>query len=156
RRLDAVANASISLEVDRRQARVGLVPDLRRHLMAAQILFELSFVAAAVEEQPPGPRIPDAVAEDDVQAEADLVDEVVHVALEAAVVVAGEEDPSRAGDERPPREMNRAHASQTTARVDVSGTVVDRKQHEPRDPEPEEAGLEAAHGAELIGDVVVF
>ena len=37
-----------------------------------------------------GPRISDAVAEHDVEPEADLVDEIVHVALEAAVVVAAE------------------------------------------------------------------
>src|SRR5262249_28745453 len=90
-RVQAVPDAQVPLEVARGQSRVGLVEGLARDLVPALELLEPELVAAPVAEQPPGPRPADAVAEGDVQAEADLVDEVVHVGLVAAVVAAHED-----------------------------------------------------------------
>ena len=102
------------------------------------------------------PRIAEAVAEDDVQSKADLVDEVVHVAFEAAIVVAGEQHAPLVVDEDPAREVNRGHACQPSAVEDVSRGVIDHPQDEGQHPAAKQTGLEAAHGAELVGDVVIF
>ena len=48
-----------------------------------------------------------AVAEQDVQAPADFVDEIVHVALVTAVVVAEEGDAALVVEEEPVREVDR-------------------------------------------------
>ena len=61
----------------------------------------------------------DAVAEHEVQPPADLVDEVVHVALVAAVVVAREDDAGLVVEEDPAREVDRLHAREIAAREDV-------------------------------------
>ena len=58
--------------------------------MTAQHVLEFLLVFSAVEDEPVGCGIADAVAENHVQAKAHLVDEVVHVAFEAAIVIAGE------------------------------------------------------------------
>ena len=57
--------------------------------------------------QPIGPRIADAVAEDGVQAEARLIDEIIHIALDGAVVIAEKHHPLPAVEKHPAREMDR-------------------------------------------------
>src|SRR5262249_20846134 len=110
---------------DCRQARIRLVPDLCRELVTAKVFLELALVPASIQDKPVGPGVSDTVAEDDVQPEADLVDEIVHVSLEAAVVVAHEYHALTVVQAHPAREMDGAHASQPTPRIDVPSGVVD-------------------------------
>ena len=93
-------------------------------------------------------RIADAVAEDEVEPEAGLVDEVVHVALEASVVVAHEGEPLFLVDPDPAREVNRSYARQPPARVDVLRGVVEDPQAKEPDCAADESGLERPNGAE--------
>src|SRR6185503_19240103 len=109
----SLPDADVSLQVERGQARVRLVPDVRGHLVATQVLLEFALVTASVQKEPVRPGVSDAVAEDDVEPEADFVDEVVHVALETAVIVAEKYDPLAVVEKHPAREMNRAHAGQS-------------------------------------------
>src|SRR6516164_3906014 len=90
-RAQAGADAAGALDVGQREAGVGLVPDLRRDLVPPLVALEVRLLLRAAEQQPRRARPADAVAEHEVQAPADLVDEVVHVGLVAAVVVAREE-----------------------------------------------------------------
>src|SRR6185312_13977832 len=83
----------VLVHVPRREVGIGGVPDLYRLLMATQDVLEDALVAGPSEEQPARLRIPDAVRERRVQAPGDLVDEVIHVALDAAVVVARKHHP---------------------------------------------------------------
>ena len=83
--------------------------------------FVFLFVAAAIQHEPVGLRIADAVAEDGVQTKARLVDEIVHVALDRAVVVAEEDHPLPVIEKDPAGEMNRANAGQAAAGEDVAG-----------------------------------
>ena len=101
-------------------------------------------------------RIAVAVAEDDVQPPGDLVDEVVHVALEAAVVVAGEDHPALVVEEDPAREVDRLHAGQVAVVEDVPRHVVDREEHAGQRQAPEEAGLDEAERRERVLDDVVL
>ena len=106
--------------------------------------------------EPARPRIADAVAEHDVEPEADLVDEVVHVALEAAVVVAQEHHALATVEKHPAREMDRAHAGQTAARVQMSRRVVDREEDHDRRPEPDAGPASGCPSRELVADVVIL
>jgi len=121
RELEAFPDALIALEVGERQARIGLVPDVRGQLMTPLEMLELVFEPRAARQQPARARPADPVAERQVQAPGYLVDEVVHVGLVTAVVVAGENDPPLVVEKRPEREMNRLHAGEMTAREDVPG-----------------------------------
>ena len=58
----------LRFEIDQREARVGLVPDLRRHLVAALVVLERLLDARAAVDQPVGARPADAVAEQQVEA----------------------------------------------------------------------------------------
>src|SRR5215510_8661644 len=101
--------------------------------MTSQVLLEFPLIATPVEDQPARSRITKTVAEDDIEAKANFVDEVVHVTLEAAVVVTGEENPVPAGDEHPSCEVDGTDTGQPPVGVNVSCGVVDCQQHELRD-----------------------
>src|SRR5258708_30765081 len=89
--LNALANARVTRQIECRETGIGLVPDLRRYLVAAIGVLESQLVLGAVLDQPVGARIAATVAEDDVQSPSDLVDEIVHIGLMAAVIVADEQ-----------------------------------------------------------------
>src|SRR4051812_17673061 len=97
----------VALELDQREPGGGLVPALRRHLVAPRVVLERLLDARAAVDEPARPRPADAVAEQQVQAPAHLVDEVVHVALMAAVVVAEEDDALLVVEEEPVRKVDR-------------------------------------------------
>ena len=78
-------------QIDHREARIGIVPDVGRQLVAPEQALVHLLVPGAALDQPVGARVADAVAEDEIDPPGDLVDEVVHVALDTAVVIAGEE-----------------------------------------------------------------
>ena len=105
----------------------------------------------AIEDEPVGFGVAEAVAEDDVESPEDLVDEVAVVHFEAAIVVAGEVD-TRLVDEDPAREQDGLYATQEAVGEDVTRGVLDREEDEDDCPASEGAGLDAAVGAELIGD----
>src|SRR5437016_2782674 len=86
--LDALANARVACEIERRETGIGLVPDLSRHLVAPVGVLEPQLVLGAVLDEPIGARVSQAVAEGEVQPPAGFVDEVVHIGLPAAVVIA--------------------------------------------------------------------
>jgi len=85
--------------------------------MPPKEVFEFLFVRGAAGKQPARPRISDAVREHYIQAEGDLVDEVVHVAFQAAIVVTGKQDTLLAIQKHPPGKMNSAHTGQPAFRV---------------------------------------
>src|SRR5580698_5100097 len=59
RRRQSGAQAAVAREVERGQARIGLVPDLGRQLVAADVVFERLFVLRAVQHQKAGAWIAD-------------------------------------------------------------------------------------------------
>ena len=52
--------------------------------------------------------------------------------------------------------MNRADARQSSVVINMPGGVVDDPQKKRKQPAPKRARLYLAHGAELIGHVVIF
>src|SRR5205085_7377832 len=105
-------DARVSFQINRGQAGIGFVPNLTGQRVAAQKIFIFLFILAAVEDEPVRARITDSVAEDGVQTEARLVNEIVHVTFDSAIVVAEKNHPLFAIEIDPAREMNRANASE--------------------------------------------
>src|SRR5436190_20534749 len=124
--------------------------------MAAEVFLELALILASIEHQPVGSRIADAVAENDIEPEAHLVDEIIHVAFEAAIVVAEKEDALVRVDPDPAREMDRAHAGKASSRVEVPCGPIDDDENECHGPQPNDARLHRSERAELIAGVVIF
>src|SRR5262249_43141246 len=85
-----------------------------------------------------------------------LVDEVVHVAVEAAVIVAAEEQPALVVEEDPAGEMDGADAGKPAAGIDLAGREIEDPEDGDEGAEPEAARLDIAEGAELVGDLVVL
>ena len=111
---------------------------------------------ASIPHEPIGSRIADAVAEDGIETEAGLVDEIVHVAFDRAVVIAEEHHPLFAVEKHPAREVNRAYASQAAAPDEMPRRVIDGRENADQRQEPHDARFQASHRGELIGDVVIL
>ena len=119
-----------------------VVPDLGRQLVTADVAFELLLVVRAVEDQIVRARIADAVAENEIETEPHLVDEVIHIAFQTAVVIAGEVEALSVVDEHPSREMDRAHAGEAAARVEVPRAPLHCRQTEADVQQPEGSRLQ--------------
>src|SRR5579883_1854887 len=106
-------------------------------LMPPDKILELLLIFRAVEHQPVCRRISDAIAEDHIQPERNFVDEVVHIAVQAAVVVACEKEPLLVIEKYPVRKMNCRYAGQSAAIEDVPRCVVDKPENIYQCPAPE-------------------
>ena len=135
---------------------MAVVPNLGRQFVPSNEILKLLLVLRALEEQPVCSRISDSITEHDVQPKRDFVDEVVHVTFQATVVITAKHQTPLAIDEDPTREMNRRHASEMTARVDVSRRVLHQPQESHERPAPEQTWFQTPHRGELVRDVVVF
>ena len=150
------AQLAVRIDIARGESVVGRVPDRRHDLMVAQVVLERCLVLRSPEDQPPGRRIAHPVAEDGVEAPRQPVDEVVHVALERAVVGTGENQPPAVVDGHPAREVDRAHACQVVAVVDVAIGVVETDQHTAHRQAAQPAGLDQADRGERVLRGMVF
>src|SRR5216683_7764873 len=156
RLLEALADTRVPFLVDGGQPGMRRVPHLRRQFVPSNEALELLLVLGATPDEPVGPRVAHPVTEHEVQPPRDLVDEVVHVALQASIVVAREEKTALAVEEGPAREVDGAHAGEVTAVVDVSGAVVEQPQGEDESPTAKETRLRGPDGRELVRDVMVL
>ena len=91
--------------------------------MIPQRVLEWLLQLGSAPYQPPGRRIPDGAAEHRVQAPPDLVDEVVVVRLDGAVIVAGERHPAPAVERHPAGEMDRLDPGQAVVGEQMPGPV---------------------------------
>src|SRR5687768_6421417 len=80
----------VILDVHSSHLIVRRIPHLGGDLVRSNVLFEGLFVASTVPYKPIRSRITHSVAEHGVQSPGYLVYEVIHIALETAVVIAGE------------------------------------------------------------------
>src|ERR1035441_3706558 len=124
--------------------------------MSAKVVLECLLVFGTVLNQPIRAWVADAVAENDVQPKPNFVDEVVHIAFKATVVVAREDDPPSSVQNNPAGEVNRRDAGKPAAIEHMPGGVVNCLQDGGDGQTTKQTWLEAAHGAELVGDLVIF
>ena len=151
-----MADAGVAGEIVRGETGHGVVPDLGWDLVVEQVALEVLLVARAVEDQPVGLRVAEAVGEGEVEPKGNLVDEVVVVGLTAAVVVAGEEHPPLVVEEGPAGEMDSVDATQPTGSEEVAGAPVDGPEDGDGQPTTETSRFERANGAVLVGNVTVL
>ena len=124
--------------------------------MSPLIELELQLAARTAGDEPVGARPAQAIAEHQVQTPGDLVDEVIHVGLMSAVVIAREQDPGLAIEKHPAREVNRLHPRQIAAREDITAGELNGHEHQGQQPAAEPPGFHGAERGVLVRDVVVF
>src|SRR5882672_1360907 len=90
----APADLAVVVDIRRREVRVRRIPDVGLKLDAPDEVLEGLFVLRAVEDERGGFRIAHGSTESRVQTPRDAVDELAHVILLAAVVVAEEQSSS--------------------------------------------------------------
>src|SRR5678816_1324972 len=135
------SDARIPFQIDGGQTGISLVPNLRQHGVASLELLEAAFVGAAALEQPISSGIADAIAGKNIEAETELVDEVIHIALIAAVIVTEKTQPLVTTDHHPARKVDGADAPQTSGLDNVSRCVIDHQKNTSEREEPQEAGF---------------
>src|SRR4029453_1752894 len=134
-------DARVPFQIGGGQTGISLVPNLRQHGVASLELLEAAFVGAAAPKQPMSSGIADAIAGKKIEAETELIYEVVHVALIAAVIVAEKTQPLGTADQHPAREVDGADAPQTSGLDNVSRCIVDHQKNTSEREEPQEAGF---------------
>ena len=151
-----MAYAGVAGEIVSGEAGHCFVPDLRWDLVVEQVALEILLVAGAVEDQPVGLRVAEAVGEGDVEPEGNLVDEIVVIGLAAAVVIAAEEQAPLVVEEGPAGEMDGVDTTQPTGFVEVAAGPVDDPEDGDGQPAAEKARFERADGAVLVSNVLVL
>src|SRR5947209_2267182 len=107
-------------------------------------------------DQPAGGRIGHEAREREVQSEAGLVNEVIHVGFVPAVIIAAEKAATALVDKHPMGEMDRTDASDGSAGANVARDPVDPVNDRDLRPQPESPRLDRAHCGILIGHVVIL
>src|SRR5580700_9169886 len=102
--------------------------------MTAEKILELLFVFGAVKNEPPGCRISDAVAEDKIKPPANLIDEVIHIGFQAAVIIARKKQPSPVIQEHPTGKMNGRDSRELAACINMARGPVQNPQQEDKCP----------------------
>src|SRR5205085_1175139 len=120
-----LTDAAVPLQVGGCQGGVRVVPDLGRQLMPPDIVFEFLLVLRAIRHQPACGGVSDAVTENHVQSEEYFVDEIVHITVQAAIVVTGKVDALLIVQKEPLGKVNGAHASQPAPGEYMPGGPVD-------------------------------
>src|SRR6266545_2930837 len=118
--------------------------------------FESLFIVGAVQNEPVGLRVIDAIAEGRVQSPGNLVDEVIHIAFEAAIVVTAEDDTAFVVEEQPAGEMDGLHAQQIGVIEDVAGEETRAVQDQRAGKAPKRPRLEKASRGEGVLNAVVL
>ena len=124
--------------------------------MPEQVIFELLLVRRAAGQQPVGAGVTDAVAEQQVQSPSHLVDEIVHIAVERAVVIAREEHLPAIVQKHPSCEVDRMYPTEMAAVVNMARAVIDDPQQEDHGREPEPAWLQITQHDVRVGDIVIL
>src|ERR1700730_4430735 len=124
--------------------------------MPPLIVLEVMFAARAAQQQPVSVWPANTAAESHTQAPRRLVDEVVHVRLMPAVVVAREQHAALVVNKHPARKMNRLHTGKIATRKYVAGCELNDSEHESDEAAPERTRLPRAERRVLVCNIVVF
>src|SRR6187401_3536700 len=98
--------------------------------MTTEVLLIISFIDATIAHEPIRSWITDPIAKGSVQPKTCFVNKVIHVALDAAVVVTAKDHSLPAGNKHPSREVNRAYSTESAGAGDVARAVAHRFEHE--------------------------
>src|SRR5215813_1480832 len=124
--------------------------------MPAQNILVLLLPLGAIQDQPVGGGISHAVAEYQIQSPSNLINEVVHVALETAIVIAGEDHPFLVVDEDPARSMYGGDPGKIAPDIDVARGPLHYPEKETHCPKTKAPRFDRTNDRELIGNIVVL
>src|SRR5439155_21082956 len=91
-----------------------------------------------------------------IEAETELIDEVVHIAFIAAVIVAEKTQPLSTADQHPAREVDGADAPQASGLDDVTRCIVDHQKNASDGHEPQQARFQGTQCTVRIRDIMIF
>jgi hypothetical protein len=86
-----------------------VVPNFGRQFVPPNEIFKFLLVLRSPQNKPIASGVPDSITEDDIQPKRYFVDEIVHVTVEASVIVTCEEQAPFLIEKYPASEMNRAY-----------------------------------------------
>ena len=124
--------------------------------MYTNIVLESLLIFRAVENQPVGFRVANSVTEHGIQSPGNFVDEIIHVAFLAAIVVAGEDHAPLFIDNNPTGKVDGLYPGEIFLIENVPGTVIrcQKDAHHGQSPKP--SRLDIADGTELVLRYQVF
>src|SRR5690606_17413616 len=85
-------NPTVARQINGSQSRISLVPNFCRYLMPPLRVFECMLTQCTFLDYPPCRRITNSVTKSKIQSPANLVDEVIHIAFMATIVITGKEN----------------------------------------------------------------
>src|SRR5207244_9168135 len=129
---------------------VSCIPDLRWYLMYTQVVLKSLLIFRAAENQPAGLREANSVTEEGVQSPGNFVDEIIHVAFQAAIVVAGEDHAPLFIDNDPPGEVDGLYPGEIFLVEIVASTVIRWLKEAPHGQAAEPSRLDTAYAGKRV------
>ena len=118
--------------------------------MYTQVILKSLLIFRAAENQPAGPRKANAVTEHGIQSPGNFVDEIIHVAFQAAIVVAGEDHAPLFIDNDPPGEVDGLYPGEIFLVENVASAVIRCQKDAPHGQSPEPSRLDITDGSKLV------
>src|SRR5207302_10643441 len=118
--------------------------------MYTQVVLKSLLIFRATENQPAGLREANAITEDGIQSPGNFIDEIIHVAFQAAIVVAGEDHAPLFIDNNPTGKMDGLYPGEIFLVENVTCAVMRCLQNAPHGQLPEPSRLDIADGSELV------
>src|SRR6266700_3718676 len=113
-------------------------------------MLERHLIFCTIADQPVRFGVANAVTEDSIQAPGHLVDEIVNIALQAAIVVTGENHAPLLIDHYAASKVDGFDAREILLVEDVTHAVVDALEDAQHGEQPKPARLDVANGTELV------
>src|SRR5205809_673066 len=118
--------------------------------MYTQVVLKSLLIFRAAENQPAGLREANSVTEEGIQSPGNFVDEIIHVAFQAAIVVAGEEHAPLFIDNNPTGEVDGLYPGEIFLVENVPGAVIRRQKDAPHGQSAKPSRLDITNGSELV------
>src|SRR5260370_4160403 len=118
--------------------------------MYTQVVLKSLLIFRAAKNQTAGLREANSVTEHSIQSPGNFIDEIIHVAFQAAIVVAGEEHAPLFIDNDPTGEVDGLYPGEIFLVENVTGAVVRCLKGAPYGQLPEPSRLDVTDGSELV------
>src|SRR5215471_4677653 len=118
--------------------------------MYANIVLECLLIFRTIENQPIGPRVVNSIAERGIQSPGKLVDEIIHVAFQATIIVAGEDCASIPIDHDPTGKVHSLYPGKVFFVEHVANTVIYGREDTQHGQKSKPARLYITNSTELV------
>src|SRR5256886_15280730 len=118
--------------------------------MYTQVVLKSLLIFRATENQPAGLREANAVTEHGIQSPGNFIDEIIHVAFQAAIVVAGEDHAPLFIDNNPTGKMDGLYPGEIFLVENVTSAIIRCLKDAPHGQLPESSRLNVTHGRSMV------